>query len=120
MAQYRPSLPFTTAMIVLKPTYSKIAGVRTKVLPDLANGFQIFGTFKTYGGTRSHEKTLDGLLSIEDTATIETWYRPDITTDCVIALAHTGAKYEILNEPENIYQRNQFLKFTVRRIKGGA
>ena len=117
MAFYRPSLPFSTALIVLKPTYEKVAGVRSKVLPDLENGFKIFGTFKTYGGT---ERTEDGLYSIIDTAEVETWYRPDITSDCIVVLASTGAKYEILNEPENISQRNQFLKFKVRRVKGGA
>lgn len=90
------------------------------MLPDLKDGFQIFGTFKTYGGTRSEQKTVDGLMSIEDTAYIETWFRPDITSDCVVALADTGALYEILNEPENIDRRNQFLKFIVRRVKGGA
>ena len=120
MAQYRPSLPFSTALIVLKPTYSKVAGVRTKTLPSLKDGILIYGTFKTYGGTRSEERRVDGLMSIEDTATIETWYRPDITSDCVIALADTGVKYEIINEPENIDRRNQFLKFMVRRVKGAV
>lgn len=117
MADFKPSLPFSTALIVLKPTYTKVAGVRSKVLPDLADGFKIFASFKTYGGT---EKDVDGIYSIVDTAVIETWYRPDITSDCVIVLADTGAQYEILNEPENINRRNQFLKFKVQRIKGGA
>lgn len=120
MAQYKPSLPFSTALIVLKPTFSSVGGVHTKILPDLESGFVIYGTFKTYGGTRNHDKTLDGILSVEDTAVIETWYRPDITSDCVIALADTGAKYEILGDPENIYRRNQYLKILVRRIKGGV
>lgn len=117
MAQYRPALPFTTALIVLKPTYTKVAGVPKKTLPDLQDGILIYGTFKTFGGT---EKTVDGLLSIEDTAQVETWYRNDITSDCVIALADSGIKYEILNEPENINLRNQFLKFKVRRVKGAV
>lgn len=102
------------------PTYQKVAGVRKKVLPDLKDGVLIYGSFKTYGGTRSGEKRVDGLMSIEDTASVETWYRPDITSDCVIALADTGAKYEIINEPENIDRRNQFLKFMVRRVKGAV
>ena len=117
MANYRPNLPFSTPLVLLIPTYTKANGVRTKVLPELADGVKIFGTFKTYGGT---EKTVDGIYSITDTAVVETWYRPDITSDCIIALADTGAKYEILNEPENIDRRNQFLKFKVQRIKGGA
>lgn len=86
-------------------------------MPDVANGVMIYGTFKTYGGT---EKTVDGIYSISDTAVVETWYRPDIKSDCIIALADTGEKFEILNEPENIDRRNQFLKFKVQRIKGGA
>ncbi len=120
MAQFKPSLPFSTPLIVLKPTISSVGGVHTKILPALESGFVIYGTFKTYGGTRNKEKTLDGLLSVEDTAVIETWYRPDITSDCVIALADTGAAYEILGEPENINRRNQYLKMFVRRIKGGV
>ena len=86
----------------------------------MKNGILIYGSFKTYGGSRSEEKTVDGLMSIEDTAHVETWFRPDITSDCVIAVAQTGAKYEIINEPENIEMRNQFLKFRVRRVKGGV
>jgi hypothetical protein len=31
-----------------------------------------------------------------------------------------GAVFDILGEPENIEMRNQFLKFKVRRVKGGA
>ena len=104
-------------MIVLKPTITKVAGVRSKVIPELKDGFTIYGTFKTYGGT---ERTVDGLFTIEDTADVETWYRPDITSDCIIALADTGAQYQIIDEPENINRRNQFLKFKVQRVKGGA
>lgn len=116
-AQYRPTNPFSVPLILLKPTISVVAGVRTKVLPELQNGILIFGSFKTYGGT---EKTVDGLYSIEDTADVETWFRPDITSDCVIALADTGTQYRIINEPENIDRRNQFLKFKVQRVKGGV
>lgn len=123
MAMYRPALPFATQLIVLKPTFIKAGGVRSKVLPSLDEGFKIYASFKSYGGT---EKTVDGIYSIEDTANIETWYRPDITSDCLIVLPNANAEpetwavYEILNEPENISQRNQFLKFKVKRVKGGT
>ena len=117
MASYRPALPFSTPLVLLIPTYKKSGGVNTKVIPPLENGITIFGTFKTYGGT---ERIVDGVYSIIDTADVETWYRPDIKSDCIIALADTGEMYEILNEPENINRRNQFLKFKVRRYKGGA
>ena len=117
MANYRPNLPFSTPLVLLKPTYTQVNGVKTKVLPEITDGVMIYGTFKTYGGT---EKIIDGIYSMTDTAVVETWYRPDITSDCIIALADTGAKFEILNEPENIERRNQFLKFKVQRVKGGA
>lgn len=116
-APYKPNFPFSVPLLLLKPTVSKAVGVATKVLPDIKDGILIYGSFKTYGGT---EKTVDGLLSIEDTANVETWYRPDITSDCIIALADTGVKYQIINEPENINCRNQFLKFKVQRVKGGV
>jgi hypothetical protein len=50
---------------------------------------------------------------------VETWYRPDITSGCRICPASTGNVYEIINEPENVDMRCQFLKFKVRRVKGG-
>lgn len=115
MTVYKPSAPFAVPLIVYKPTYTKSGGVRAKVYPE--TGFQIFGTFRTFGGT---ELKVDGIYSIVDTAEIETWYRPDITSDCIIALAATGAKYEVFGEPENIGQRNQYMKFKVQRVKGGA
>ena len=114
---YRPYLPFTTALIVLKPTITNVQGVRTKTLPAVTDGFQINASFKTYGGT---ETDVNGVYSIIDTADVETWYTPEITSDCVIVVATTGARYEIINEPENIEMRNQFLKFKIRRVKGGA
>ena len=117
MADYRPALPFSTPLILLKPTYSKSGGVRSKVIPPVESGETIFGSFKTYGGT---ETTIDGIYSIKNTADVETWFRPDITSDCLIVLAETGARFEILNEPEDINQRHQFLKFKIQRIKGGA
>ena len=115
-AQYRPNLPFSVPLLLIKPTVSKAVGVQYKSA-DIKDGILIYGSFKTYGGT---EKTVDGLLSIEDTADVETWYRPDITSDCIIALASTGVKYQIINEPENINCRNRFLKFKVQRVKGGV
>lgn len=76
-----------------------------------------YGSFRTFGGT---ERDVNGLYSIEDTATVETWYRPDITSDCRVAVAGTNAVYDIFGEPENIEMRCQFMKFKLRRVKGGV
>lgn len=114
---YRPQSPFNVPMYCLIPTYTTVNGVRKKTFPAVSSGILFNGSFKTYGGT---ERDVNGLYSVEDTAIVETWYRPDITSGCRIALANTGAVYEVLGEPENIEMRNQVLKFKVTRVKGGA
>lgn len=121
MTNYRPDLSNSIPLILLTPTKKSVSGVVKKSYPDITTAVQdinniFFGTFKTYGGT---ERDVNGVYSIEDTANIETWYRPDIKSDCRIAL-ETGEIYDILGEPENVNKRNQFLKFKVKRVKGGA
>lgn len=117
MAEFRPSLPFSTALMLLIPRYETKHGVRVKSYPSVERGELFYAAFKTYGGT---DKVDNGILSVEDTASVQTWYRPDIKGDCMIAFPNTDAQYEILGVPENINMRNQFLVFKVRRIKGGA
>ena len=112
---YKPTTPFNVAMELLKPTYTKVSAVEKKTFP--ATGDVIYGSFKTYGGT---ERDVNGLYSIEDTARVETWFRPDIKGDCRIKVQQTGAVYDIISEPENIELRNQFCVFKVQRVKGGA
>ena len=112
---YRPTTPYTTAIELLIPTLTTKKGVPTKAYPK--EGIRLNCSFKTYGGT---ENTDNGLYSVVDTAVVETWYRPDITADCRIKVLATGVSFEIINTPENIEMRNQFLKFKVQAIKGGA
>lgn len=117
MAQFKLSGPLNVPLILLIPTNSKSYGVGTKIYPKLKDGIQIFGSFRTFGGT---ERSFDGIYSVENTATVETWYRPDIKSDCRIGLPQTGEIYDILGEPENIGMRNQYLMFKVIQVKGGA
>lgn len=116
-ASYKPNAPFSTALILLIPTYLRHNGVRQKNFPDVEDGILFFGSFKTYGGT---ETTENGIFSVLDTATVECWFRPDISSDCRIAIAGTNRVYDVFGEPENIDVRNQYLRFTVRAVKGGA
>jgi len=112
---YKPQIDSTIALQLLQPTYTNNLGVSTKTYSQ--NGDVFYGSFKTYGGT---EKTTNDVYSIEDTAIIECWYNPDIKSDCRVKVCQTGAVYDIINEPENINMRNQYLKFKVKRIKGQA
>lgn len=122
MSKYKPDLSNMISLVLLAPTTTSVSGVTKKTFPSvqvaLLNTDNIFyGSFKTYGGT---ERDVNGVYSIIDTANIETYFRPDITSECRIARADDGAIFEIINEPEDINQRHQFLKFKVKRVKGGA
>ena len=112
---YKPGVPFTVPMKLLIPEWKTVNGVRKKTYP--ADGELFFGAFRTFGGT---ETTHNNVYGIENTAVVETWFRPDIKADCQIRLAESDEDYEILGAPENIEMRNQWLKFKVRRIGGKA
>lgn len=110
---YRPSGPFNVPMVLFVPTETMAKGVTKKTYP--AEGSTFFGRFRTFGGT---ERVVNDVLVLDDTGTVETWYRSDITPDCRITIG--GHPYEILGTPENIEMRNQFLVFRVRAYRGGA
>lgn len=115
MKTYKPSFPYSTAIELLIPTYATKKGVRVKEFPE--EGIRLNCSFKTYGGT---ETTVNDVYSLEDTAQVETWYRPDIKADCRIKVISSGQTYDIMNTPENIDMRSQFCKFKVRAVQGGA
>lgn len=115
MADFKPAFPFSTPIELLIPTYTTAKGVPTKTLP--ATGIRLNASWKTYGGT---ESDTNGVFTVIDTATVETWYRPDIKSDCLVRLISTGQVYEIIGNPENIDMRNQFCKFKVKAVEGGA
>ena len=110
---YRPTEPFSTPMVLFNPTYETVKGVTVKKYSE--SGELIMCSFRTFGGT---ETTVNDQLTVVDTANVETWYRPDITSASQLQLG--GKAYEVIGEPEDIEQRHQFLKFKVRGIKGGA
>lgn len=105
----------TTPYMRLIAKSERINGVTVKTYdPD---GMVRFCNFSTYGGT---EQTVNGVLSVEDTAQMVTWFEPDITSADRIRLLESGTDYEIIGEPENIELRQQEMTFKVRRVKGGA
>ena len=121
MARFKPAAVFSQAMVILIPSYVKIHGTQTKTYPTISeaekDGKLFFGNFKTYGGS---DRTVNGIFVIEDTAIIETWYRPDITSECAIGLPDTGEIFEITGVPEDIERRHQYLRIRVQAYKGGA
>lgn len=111
---YKLDLPYDTPVELFNPIeYETVRGVSKPVYPE--KGKIIFCKFKTYGGT---ETTVNGVLTVVDTANVETWYRPDITSASKIKLG--GREYTVMGTPEDVEQRHQCLKFKVRGIKGGT
>lgn len=115
MREFTPSLPYTVPIELLVPTYTSSKGVQKKTFAE--TGERLNCSFKTYGGT---ETTENGVYSVIDTAQIETWYRPDIKADCRIKVLSNETVYEVIGKPENIDMRNQFVRFKVRAVEGGA
>lgn len=117
MARFKPNTPFNAAMMVLVPTTESVKGVIKKTFPDPADGILIYGSFRSFVGS---ERNINDLEVVSRTAYIDTWYRPEIKSDCRIYVCQTGETYEIVGDPENIELRNQYLKIRVEKIGGGA
>ena len=72
---------------------------------------------KTFGGT---EKIVNDRLVLEDTATIVTFYRPDITAGCRLLFLDDNYLGEIIGRPEDVDRRHQYLIIKCRAISAGA
>lgn len=119
MAAWKPSKPFTTPMAYRPMNTAKTSRGVTVKEEDTLNAFPFWGSFATYGGT---ERTVNGVTVVEDTAVIETWYRPDFRAAGRIQLLDTPTSpiYEIVGEPEDIERRHQYCRMRVTRVHGGA
>lgn len=84
---------------------------------DTAADNYIFVSAKSYGGT---ERIVNDKYVIVDTLSVETWFRPDLTSEKFLRLLDDGSVWEIINTPEDINRRHQWLVFKVQRYKGMA
>ena len=119
MANYRPTEAeqMTTPFKLQIPVYKVVSGVKKVDRYDDAKEPQFLASFKTFGGT---EQDINGVIAIKDTGSVVCFYRPDIAINCKIINLTNNKEYKIISEPENTDERNQFLKFKVERLKGGA
>ena len=116
MDRYRPAKKFNTPMYLYTVTgYTETMGVQNPVHAE--TGVLFWGSFATYGGT---ERTVNGIVVVEDTATVETYYRPEFTAGARVALAKTGKLYEVTGEPENVEQRSLYTIMKLTAVQGGA
>lgn len=91
--------------------------VRKKQYIDAETADIITVAVKTFGGT---EKIVNDRLVLEDTATVITWYRPDITAGCRLLLLDDNSLWEIIGRPEDVDRRHQYLIIKCRSISAGA
>ena len=118
MSIYKSELQnMSTPCCLLVPSYIKKGGKEIKEFPavDDTNNLIFFCSFKSFGGT---DILKDGIYTVEDTANIFTYFDPKIKSNCRIVRLTDNAVFDIISEPENVDQRNQFLKFKVKRFKG--
>ena len=54
----------------------------------------------------------NNVYGVIDTATIETWFRPDITSASLLKIGNKS--YKVIGEPEDINQRHKYIKMKVR------
>ena len=112
---FKPAAPFNVPMKLLVPVTVQIQGVAKKTFSDPDNSELFYASFRKFGGT---ENTQNGVYTLIDTATVNTWYRPDIQANCRIYLCDTEQTYEIISDPEDINMRHQYLQFKVRKVGG--
>lgn len=114
---YRPKVPFNVPMKLLIPTTTKVKGTKKKVYPnpDDKDVRLFYGSFRTFGGTL---RVYDDVLTVDNTATIDTWYDPAFQSDARIYLCETGETYDIVSDPEDIDMRHQYMQFSVQKVGG--
>lgn len=110
--QYQPQAPFSVPAILLKRVMTKVNGANQ---PTYAEKMSFSCAAKSYGGT---EKVVNGVVVIEDTWQIDTWYNPDFAKGDRIRFLDDMTEFEILASPENINRRGQYMRFKVSRIGG--
>lgn len=112
---YRPARAFTTPFMILNPTIKESMGKQIKAYPT--EGDVIHCSFVTYGGT---EAVVNDVWTVQETANIECWYRPDINANTRLKRCEDGKLFNLLSDPEDIEYRHQFLKFKVESVKGSG
>lgn len=110
--QYQPQAPFSVPAMLLKRSMEKVNGVNQETFTDK---IMFYCAAKSYGGT---EKVVNGVVVIEDTWQIDTWYNPDFGKGDRIRFLDDNTEFEILASPENINRRGQYMRFKVSSIGG--
>lgn len=110
--QYQPQVPFNVPALHLKSAVEKINGVNQQTFTE---GDIFYCSAKSYGGT---EKVVNGVYVVEDTWTIDAYFKPEIKKGDKIRFLDDNSEYSVLASPENINRRGQYMRFKVVRVGG--
>lgn len=111
--QYQPQTPFNVPFRILSLEKEFENGVN---LQKYVEGETIFFcSAKSYGGT---ERTVNDVYVIEDTLIVDAYFEPSLKSKDRIRFLDDGSVYEVMNTPENINRRNQYMRFKAVRVHG--
>ena len=113
---FKPPEQMTTPMRLQKRITKTVKGAEVADYKDAEQDPVIMCIFKSKGGT---EAVHNGQYLIVDTATVQTWYRPDIKKGDRLIMEQDGSIWDIKGNPENVEMRNQLLILKVQNV-GGA
>lgn len=111
---FKVSEQMTTPMRLMKRQTEKVLGATETTYTEATDPI-IYCNFKSKGGT---EAVHNGQYIILETATVQTWYRPDIKKGDRLILPD-GSAWDIKGNPENVEQRNQLMILKLQNV-GGA
>ena len=111
MAAFKPSLPYNVPFKLERPVKTSSQG-KTIVKGEPVDDNFRYCSFKTNAGTETQK---NGVVIIEDTAVVETYWDSEIVHLGFITL-DDGSKYQIISKPENIERKNHFMKFKVKGV----
>lgn len=111
------SMSTPAKLLTVLEVVTSTGNTRKKQFIDPENADIITVGVKTYGGTK---KIVNDRLVLEDTATIITWYRPDITAGCRLLFLDDNSLWEVIGRPEDVDRRHQYLIIKCRSVSAGA
>ena len=113
MSSFKPDLPFRTPFKILKRSLEKVNGANQEKFDEQLD--VLYCTAKSYGGT---ERVVNGVSTIIDTLTFQTYYTPNISKGDKILLLDDNSEYEVLATPENVNRACRWLVFKGEKIGG--
>ena len=110
---YTPQAPFNVPFKILSLTKTFVKGVNKQTYVESEDIYMC--SAKAWVGST---KTINNVVTEEDTLTVDTWFIPTLKKNDRIILLDDNSIWELMTAPENINRRNQYMRFKVVRYYG--